>query len=171
MVGRAGIQYWGPSAWNLMHTVSFNYAESPTLDQRESMFAYLHSTAKMLPCLVCRQDWMAYLNRELDSANSKHLGSRDALSRFLVDGHNAVNDKLGKTRMSYDQVRNLYLFDADNATTYDISFRVAAFVIVLVVIFVVCSQGVRRKTPFTHFPCRKTIADQIMFSIGKSEHR
>lgn len=153
-----------------MHTVSFNYAESPTLEQRESMFTYLQSMAKMLPCLICRQDWVAYLNKELPTADSKHLESRDALSRFLVKGHNAVNEKLGKKRMSYEQVRNLYLFDADNASAYDITFRLTAFAMtVLIVIFVVHMHGYQRTRRRVPFPWTIRAPNQINFSITESE--
>ena len=137
MVGRAGIQYWGPSAWNLMHTVSFNYPESPTADERKEVFDFLHATAKLLPCLRCRRDWTGYLAQQLASDDSSHLDSRDALSRFLVDGHNRVNQKLGKPLMNYETVRALYIFDSESTARYDLHFRIAALVIVLMIAYVV----------------------------------
>ena len=38
-----------------------------------------------------------------------HLDSRDSLSRWLVDFHNKVNERLGKPIMKYEEVAKEYV--------------------------------------------------------------
>lgn len=93
-----------------MHTVTFAYPEKASESQREDAFKFLFSVAKMLPCKMCREEWMAFLVESIADANSHHLSGRNAFSRFLVDGHNRVNLRLGKPQMSYQRVKDIYLY-------------------------------------------------------------
>lgn len=107
-MARSAIGSWGPSAWTYLHTVSFSYAETPNDDDRQRMYEFMHSFAAVLPCKRCRLDWQEYIKTHLSSPFSDALASRDAFSRFVVDGHNYVNRKLKKNVVPYETVREWY---------------------------------------------------------------
>ena len=102
---------------------------------------FMHAVAKMLPCLRCRREWCAYLDEKLRSFESEHLDSRDAFSRFLVEGHNFVNRRLGKRTYSYDEVKRMY-------TTVNVVLPVRALcgVFMLVVIAVALTVMLTRRS-------------------------
>ena len=54
-----------------------------------------------------------YLNGKdgLVSSQSPHLDGRASFSRWLVEFHNGVNSRLGKTRVEYEHVEPLYRGD------------------------------------------------------------
>jgi hypothetical protein len=77
-----------------MHVVSWMFPESALAD--------------VVPCERCRLDWTQYLQKRLPDSRSPHLKSRASFTAFLVDGHNYVNEKLGKRIMSWEEARLLY---------------------------------------------------------------
>ena len=97
---------WGPHAWEFIHTVSFAYPENPTFQDRERYTTFFHSLAHVLPCPTCRNHFNKLLHNDLPI--SKHLGSQEALSRWAVDAHNIVNERLGKPTLDYDFVKEKF---------------------------------------------------------------
>ena len=41
---------WGPVAWTLLHTISFNYPVNPTLEQKHQYRNFILSLQDVLPC-------------------------------------------------------------------------------------------------------------------------
>lgn len=105
---RSSISEWGPSAWTFMHVVSFTYPTEPSDDDRSRAFEFMHAFAEMLPCARCREEWTLYLKENLPVRETHHLQSRSAFTRFLVTGHNHVNERLGKQKISYAKAVELY---------------------------------------------------------------
>lgn len=126
---RLSIASWGPAAWTIMHATSFAYPVHPEAHDRERMYEFLFSLAAVLPCRKCRIDWQKYLQTHLISPDSHHLSGRDAISRFLVAGHNHVNAKLGKRFVAYDTVATWYL---QNDVVYSVrAWGIVGFVLVV----------------------------------------
>lgn len=99
-------QIWGPPAWKFMHSVTFAYPKSnPTNDDKENMVNFISACGKVLPCIKCREHFRKLL---LDHPPHRYLGSREAISRWLVDRHNDVNIRLNKPTLDYDFVRRQY---------------------------------------------------------------
>jgi hypothetical protein len=103
---------WGPSAWRLIHSVSFTYPKNPTLIDKQRYKSFFESLAFTLPCVVCQFHYKKELLQfDLDRA----LRSREHLSRWAVDLHNSVNKRLAaegdkrKKVMSYEEVRKIYV--------------------------------------------------------------
>ena len=107
-MGRADIGTWGPCGWNFLHAMSFAYPVTPTLTERLEMFTFLHSFAKVLPCMRCRTHFTKLLNVHLHTPSCDKLDSRESLAVFLVDAHNMVNKRLGKRQLSLDAALSLY---------------------------------------------------------------
>ena len=79
-------RFWGPSAWRLLHLITFAYQPER---QKEAMRDFFTALPYVLPCKYCRQHLAGHMeNHPLEPA----LESRAALSRWLWIVHNDVND-------------------------------------------------------------------------------
>lgn len=94
---------WGPSAWDFLHTISFDYPEVPSPDDKKNMLIFLNSLSKVLPCSWCRKHFNETLKK-----NPPELQSRESFSRWFVDVHNSVNKRLKKPEYSYNDARKKY---------------------------------------------------------------
>lgn len=98
---------WGPSTWEVMHTITFSYPEDPSPEQQQEAISLFMSMAKMLPCDTCAAHFEQAITETLPIQN--HVDSRDSLSRWLVEVHNLVNRRLGKPELSYEEAKEIYV--------------------------------------------------------------
>jgi len=98
--------YWGPALWTTLHTMTFDYPEQPTAAEQAQYRDFFQSLKYVLPCGVCRQHYGQALEQShpLEPA----LQSRQTLTRWLVDFHNAVNRRLNKPTVSFASVKAKY---------------------------------------------------------------
>ena len=108
---------WGPMAWTLLHTISFNYPVKPTREDKRAYKQYFLSFGDVLPCRFCRDNFAVNIQRA--GFSDKVFASRDSLSRFVYKLHNTVNQMLGKdVKITYAEVRDRYeMFRARCGTT------------------------------------------------------
>jgi hypothetical protein len=99
---------WGPAAWHLLHTISFNYPVNPTPEDKRHYREFLRSFGKVLPCGKCRENLKDTLIRM--PITDDVMASRECFSKFIYRLHNDVNARLKKTRPnpSYSDVRDQY---------------------------------------------------------------
>ena len=45
---------WGPSLWHYLHTMSFNYPDKPTKQDKKNYKNFIYSLINVLPCKYCR---------------------------------------------------------------------------------------------------------------------
>jgi hypothetical protein len=98
---------WGPAAWHLLHTISFNYPINPTEENKKYYKEFIESLTNVLPCKYCRMN----LENNLKAHPIKpcHMKNRDAFSRYIYNLHEIVNKMLGKTSgLTYCDVRERY---------------------------------------------------------------
>ena len=98
---------WGPAAWHLLHTISFNYPINPTEENKKQYKEFVESLKNVLPCKYCRMN----LENNLRAHPIKpcHMKNRDTFSRYIYNLHEIINKMLGKTsRLSYCDVRERY---------------------------------------------------------------
>ena len=139
-MGRSSITSWGPAAWTLLHTISFAYPEDPSNEEKGKVFRFMHSFAEVLPCRRCREDWMQFLRIHMPVAECVHLTSKAAFSRFVVKGHNYVNQKLGKPVVAYETVERWY------SLSYNlICPKLSTVLCVVAIIVVIVSCILRRR--------------------------
>ena len=138
-MSKSGISNWGSSGWNLLHNISWNYPNKPTLEEKKNIFNFLIYFASVIPCMRCRRDWTEYLNENMTSSDSVHLSSKDALTRFLVSGHNVVNTKLGKKSMTYKEAEKLY--DSDKFSSTPQINIIMVIIIMITLVFI----GIKQK--------------------------
>lgn len=150
---RSDISSWGSSAWTFMHVVTWTYPEVGDVNSRTKAFDFIHSLAQVIPCMRCRSDWQEYLTKNFSSVETMHLDSRASFTKFIVDGHNYVNHKIGKREYTYEEARSLYDPNAPPLTISNwipqaitVSCIILAFVVYQIV-FRSYSQSVKCQGP------------------------
>ena len=98
---------WGPALWHVLHTISFNYPDDPSPEQKKQYYTFLMSLRHVLPCKYCRDNYAKNLRSV--GLSKTTFASRQHFSRFIYDLHNEVNHMLGKSyNHNYEHVRNKY---------------------------------------------------------------
>jgi hypothetical protein len=100
------ISQWGPQAWKFMHAVTFAYPDNPTPEEKQAAISFFSSLSKLLPCEKCRDHFSIGLEVK---PVEQFCNSKADLSRWLVDFHNAVNARLGKAFVEYEEMCKVYL--------------------------------------------------------------
>ena len=96
---------WGPSFWFVLHTVSMNYPEHPSIEEKESHRVFYQSVQNILPCALCRQHYKELL---VEFPIESSLESRLLLVQWVVFIHNHVNKRLGKPTVTTEEVMHNY---------------------------------------------------------------
>jgi hypothetical protein len=94
---------WGPAAWFMLHSSTFNYPIKPTEKDKEDYYNFFMSLKNILPCGYCRKNYERNL-----AENPIKLNCRKDLVCWLIDIHNEVNGKEGKRHYSYEEVMKIY---------------------------------------------------------------
>ena len=94
---------WGPPAWTFLHTITFNYPNNPSEQDKQNYYNFFDSLKYVLPCDKCKKHY-----KENSRDLKDNLNSRDDLVKWLIDIHNEVNVKNNKRKYSYDEVINKY---------------------------------------------------------------
>ena len=98
---------WGPSVWHSLHTISFNYPVSPTVEQKKQYRNFVLSLQNVLPCGACRKNLKT--NFKHLPLTMKVMESRDTFSRYIYNLHELVNKMLKKkSNLTYCDVRERY---------------------------------------------------------------
>ena len=122
---------WGPPAWTFLHTVTYNYPENPTEDDKRNFYNFFMSLQHVLPCEKCKGHYKQNIQK-YDLKNS--LGSRQELVKWLIDLHNDVNKDNGKKIWSYSDVFNKYqdMYKSDSLINKVIIFVIICIVSILI---------------------------------------
>jgi len=98
---------WGPAAWHLLHTISFNYPVNPTKENKKHYKEFVENMSNVLPCKYCRINLKNNFKRY--PIKSCHMKNRDTFSKYIYNLHEMVNRMLGKkSGLSYCDVRERY---------------------------------------------------------------
>lgn len=92
----------GPPLWRVMHIKSFIYPDHPSESDMVEARKYFEIAVPLaLECDTCR----VHYARMLESLD---VSCKYNLSRWVVDAHNSVNQRLGKQTVEYEQARLWY---------------------------------------------------------------
>ena len=121
---------WGPPAWTFLHTVTFNYPENPTEDDKKNFYDFFMNLQYVLPCEKCKAHYKQNL-KKYDLKNN--LGSRQDLVKWLIDLHNDINKDNGKPVWSYSEVYNKYqsMYKPSNTVNKILMFIILCIVLIL----------------------------------------
>ena len=122
---------WGPPAWTFLHTVTYNYPENPTDDDKRNFYNFFMSLQHVLPCNKCKAHYQQNIQK-YDLSES--LDSRENLVKWLIDLHNDVNRDNGKPVWSYSEVYNKYreMYNKTNIYNNIIIFTIILIVLILI---------------------------------------
>lgn len=96
---------WGPSAWTYLHSVTFNYPDTPTSLQKKNIKDLFQNLQYTLPCKYCRDSYTVFF-KYIDI--EPYLESRMGLTYWLYVIHNLVNLKLDKHLVPFSSVVKHY---------------------------------------------------------------
>jgi hypothetical protein len=83
--------FWGPSGWQMLHTLTFIYPDLPSFSDKVKMRDFMYSLSYILPCKYCRLSFSKYIKSlPIDD----YLDSRTKIIEWLYKIHNKINKKL-----------------------------------------------------------------------------
>jgi len=98
---------WGPSIWLFLHTMSFNYPNEPTKEQKKYYRNFILNLENVLPCKYCRINLKK--NFKKLPLTMTHMKNRYTFSKYVYDLHEHINKMLNKTSgLSYEDVRERF---------------------------------------------------------------
>ena len=121
---------WGPPAWTFLHTITYNYPENPSDNDKKNYHNFFDSLQHVLPCEKCKGHYKQNIQK-YDLNNS--LDNREDLVKWLIDLHNEVNKDMGKRVWSYSEVYNKY----DNLHNSNLVNKILIFVILCIVLVLI----------------------------------
>ena len=86
---------WGPPSWESFHAFTFGYPIQPTPEQQADYLAYFRLFGKVMPCVYCRESYTRFITEPATLLDTNTMRSRETLTRWGFELHNAVNRKLG----------------------------------------------------------------------------
>ncbi len=99
----APIAEWGPRGWRWLHVTAINYAQHPSMAEGRIVFRRIWNFIANLPCADCRAHGLLYVIR-----NPPDLSNSDALQKWMCAFHNAVNVRLHKPVVPFEEYRGAY---------------------------------------------------------------
>jgi len=87
----------GRSTWTFLHTTAAYYPVKAPPKAQQNMISLLSSLSLLYPCIPCAEDFQEKVNE-----NPPDVSGREALSRWMCERHNEVNEKLGKEKFECD---------------------------------------------------------------------
>ncbi|KAI0352087.1 FAD-dependent thiol oxidase [Trametes cingulata] len=87
------VEQLGRATWTFLHTTAAYYPDTPTMAHRVNMLSLLRALPVLYPCSVCA----THLGETMKT-RPPDVSSRAALSRWLCEQHNEVNERLGKEK-------------------------------------------------------------------------
>ncbi|KAL1918207.1 uncharacterized protein VTP21DRAFT_3473 [Calcarisporiella thermophila] len=83
----------GAATWTFLHTMAAYYPDTPTPPQQEGMTSMLRHFSWFYPCGHCAD----HLRKEMKTRPPR-VETREALSKWMCEVHNEVNERLGKEK-------------------------------------------------------------------------
>jgi Erv1 / Alr family len=92
--------------WFVLHMDSMNYPLLPSRKQRETTHQWLMLTLNRVPCDACSN--VESILSQLEYDPKIDLKDRESYVRFLWRFHNALNERLGKSMYSLQELLDYY---------------------------------------------------------------
>lgn len=96
---------WGPFMWFILHIITFNYPDEPTIFIKESYRDFFISLKNVIPCDHCSKHYAKHIQ---NYPITPHLDNKKKLIEWLIYIHNKVNISLGKRTYTINEVLDTY---------------------------------------------------------------
>ena len=101
------ISIWGPSLWELMHCIAYNYNLTTMTDLKKKHYViFFNTVGYLIPCAHCREHYIHYVRKH---PIEKAVTSYDKICNWVNNLHNSVNSKFNKKIYSLEESRNRYI--------------------------------------------------------------
>ena len=94
---------WGEKCWFFLHTISLNFPDNPSMQDKKAYINYLQSLGNVLPCSVCKKHYTDYIKKHKPNVNSK-----SEFVRWVLNLHNDVNQRNNKEPWNYEDLLKKY---------------------------------------------------------------
>ena len=94
---------WGPHAWIFLHTITLNFPDNPTLEQKKHYKDFFESLINIIPCDKCRYNYMLKIKK-----HPVNVENRNKLVEWLLFIHNEVNKSNGKKEITMPELIRTY---------------------------------------------------------------
>lgn len=102
---------WGPHVWATIHLCCIGAPVALDPMQQQQYRAFIMSLPHVIPCTTCSE----HFQKVLESIPvDNHLTGKDDLFRWSVEVHNAVNARLDKPKVAYDDALQHWKRICDN---------------------------------------------------------
>ncbi len=95
--------YVGPGIWFTIHTLAAN---ARSKKEKEDVIHHIRKLQDRFPCLECKGHFGEYLSKHPPEDSID--GNEDALFLWTVNFHNAVNYRLKKPQVSYEEAKSIF---------------------------------------------------------------
>jgi hypothetical protein len=106
--------FWGRSTWTYLHTLTFNYPENPSDNDKLKYYNYFKQLPEFLPCPSCASSFKIYFDYIPITA---YLDDIYGITFWLYTIHFIVNSKLKKKNTDFLDVIKLYLPNKTSCST------------------------------------------------------
>jgi hypothetical protein len=97
-------KYVGPGLWYGMH---IDAANAKTSKDKEAVIKRIRILQNNFPCQECKVHFANYLTNHPPEETIK--GGPDSLFLWTVNFHNAVNYRLGKPQITFEEAKSIYI--------------------------------------------------------------
>ena len=122
---------WGPHAWIFLHSITLEYPDNPTNEDKLNVMNFFNSVGSVLPCQKCRVNFNLHLKK--NPLTEKVIESKTNLVKWMIDIHNCVNVINNKNEVSYEESLKeiLKLYKYNNKNLIIISTMIILIVVVI----------------------------------------
>lgn len=120
---------WGPPAWTLLHSITLEYPDCPTKENKTDMINFINALGQVLPCNQCKNHFKD--NLKMHPLTNTILSSKTELAKWMIDMHNDVNKINDKEVLSYEDALKQILAPYDKK---DITNQVIVFIMIFIII-------------------------------------
>ena len=129
---------WGPSAWIFLHSITLNYPEYPSAEDKKNIHGFFSNLGNILPCNSCKWNYKSHLEKY--PLNNSVLNSKQNLVKWLIDIHNSVNIMNNKPTYSHDDAIKEIMSNYDKKTNLKIYFMYIGLIIFLIFCLLLISK-------------------------------
>lgn len=126
-------EIWGPHAWIFLHTITLNYPNNPTIQDKQNYKNFFINLHHILPCEWCAKNYLIHLQKyPIDN----YLNTKKNLTQWLINIHNEINKLFNKKTINYSEFINIYkkLYNK-NKNLYTFTFyNIIIFILIIIII-------------------------------------
>lgn len=132
-------EVWGPYYWFVLHTIAYQYPDSPSKSLKKKYYDFMINFPIFLPHTEAQTKFTELLK---NYPVSTYLDSRESFMKYIYFIHNYFNDITNKSKKNYDDAWNEYLKKyeysyKDSIQKYKLYKRLFIFIIILLLLVII----------------------------------